>query len=45
LYSILKNPTEYERDILSAKFTANTRLVSPDLLLGVSWYLPEGCVG
>jgi len=33
---MLKNPAEYERDILSAKFTVISRQVSPDSLLGVS---------
>jgi hypothetical protein len=33
---MLKNSAVYERDILSAKFTAISRHVSPDSLLGVS---------
>jgi hypothetical protein len=33
---MLKNPAEYERNILSAKFTAIVRQVFHDLLLGVS---------
>jgi len=42
---MLKNPVEYEKDILSAKFTAISRQVSPDSLLGVYWYLPESSGG
>jgi hypothetical protein len=33
---MLKNLAEYERDILPEKFTAISRQVSPDSLLGVS---------
>jgi hypothetical protein len=33
---MLKIPAEYEGDISSAKFTANSRKVSADSLLGVS---------
>jgi hypothetical protein len=33
---MLKNPAEYERDILLAKFTTISRQVSPNSLLGVS---------
>jgi hypothetical protein len=33
---MLKNPAEYERNILSAKFTAIVRQVFHDLPLGVS---------
>jgi hypothetical protein len=33
---MLKNSAEHERDILSTKFTAISRQVSPNLLLDVS---------
>jgi hypothetical protein len=42
---MLKNPAEYERDISSAKFTAISPQVSPDLVLGACWYLLESCGG
>jgi hypothetical protein len=35
-YGMLKNPTQNERAVSSAKFTAISRQVSPDMVLGVS---------
>jgi hypothetical protein len=37
---MLKNPEKYEKYILSVKLTTISHQVSPDLLLGVCWYLP-----
>jgi hypothetical protein len=42
---MLNKPEEYEKHILSAKFTAISRQVSPDPLLGVFWYLSESSGG
>jgi hypothetical protein len=42
---MLKNPAGFKRENSSVKFTAISRQVSPDSLLGACWDIPESSGG